>query len=206
MPPEQPSPFPVRGVPTSAADISFPREKPRWLALSLSYRIVRILKAILGERRLVRLFLNLHWIAWRFSYELTHELIGKPFRNHTYCTSREVLERWVPAGSSILDIGCGTGRLCQLAAPIASRVLGVDYDSGLIGEANRENPFPHVEFRVADVTDDFVDERFDVVLLVAVLEHIQDVDEILSSIRAISPRLIVEVPDFDADPFEPGAA
>ena len=42
-------------------------------------------------------------------------------------------------------------------------------------------------------------EEFDLALLVAVLEHIQDVDQLLGDIRRIARRLIVEVPDFEAD-------
>jgi SAM-dependent methyltransferase len=99
----------------------------------------------------------------------------------------------------VLDIGCGAGRLCRLAAPFASHVVGIDYDPALVERARLDTAAPNVEFRVGDVTTAFPHERFDVALLVAVLEHIQDVDALLTAIARVAPRLIVEVPDFEAE-------
>jgi SAM-dependent methyltransferase len=193
--------FPARGFPRTEIDIAFPRRKPRWITLAVTYRLVNLLRRIVGERRLLRLFLNANWICWRFSYELSSELYGGAFRNTTYCVSDDLLAKWIPAGGSVVDIGCGTGRLCHMAGRYANRVVGIDYDRTLIAQATRENTSSHIDFRVGDVTTALPGEQFDVALLVAVLEHIQDVDSLLQSIRTVASRLIVEVPDFDADPL-----
>lgn len=194
-----PPPFPALGQPKTERDISFPRQKPRWITLAVAYRVMWLVRRVFGHRRALRFFLNANWICWRFSYELSMELFGPAFRNTTYGVSDELLNQWIPPGGAVVDIGCGTGRLCQLAARYAGRVVGVDYDETLISQARRENTTPNIEFRVGDVTSALLNERFDLAMLVAVLEHIEDVDTLLRSIRNIAPTLVVEVPDFEAD-------
>jgi SAM-dependent methyltransferase len=192
-------PFPVHGPAASERDISFPRPKPRWLTLSVAYRVMHLARRLFGDRRVLRFMLNANWIFWRFSYETIVEYYGSDFCNTTYCLSSDLLRSLIPPGGSVLDIGCGGGRVCQLAAPVAGRVVGIDYDPRNIGIANAENRHAHVEYRLGDVTSVLPGERFDLAVLVAVLEHIEDVDGLLSQIHRVAPRLVVEVPDFDAD-------
>jgi len=57
-------------------------------------------------------------------------------------------------GKGVLDLGCGWGRLSLLLAAAARRVVGVDRDSALIGEARERAAaagLDNVEFLVADV-------------------------------------------------------
>src|SRR5437588_8434549 len=202
MPPgrvtEEP-PFPLRGIPGTERDISFSREKPRWLTLAVSYRFMRLARRMFGDRRVLRFVLNANWIFWRFSYEISMDQFGSAFRNTTYGVSDAMLREWIPEGGSAVDVGCGDGRLCQLASRYARRVVGIDYDPSVIGKARAENTRSNVEFRIGNVTTALPGEEFDLALLVAVLEHIQDVDRLLGDIRRIARRLIVEVPDFEAD-------
>lgn len=193
--------FPSHGPSPSERDISFPRQKPRWFALSVGYRFMRLMRWALGDRKALRFFLNVNWMFWRFSYETIVEYYGGAFTNTTYSVTSDLLRQLIPAGGSVIDIGCGGGRLCQLAAPFAQRVLGIDYDPRNIAIATSENTQPHVEFRLGDVNAVLPGERFDLALLVAVLEHIEDVDHLLGQIHRVSSRLVVEVPDFDADPL-----
>jgi SAM-dependent methyltransferase len=191
--------FPSHGAAPSERDISFPRKKSRWLALSVGYRLMRLTRWVFGDRRALRWFLNANWIFWRFSFETTVEYYGGEFSNTTYSTSSDLIRSLLPPGGSVIDIGCGGGRLCQLAAPHAGRVLGIDYDPRNLAIARAENTHAHVEFRLGDVTSVLPGEQFDLALLVAVLEHIEDVDQLLTQIHTVSRRLVVEVPDFDAD-------
>jgi ubiquinone/menaquinone biosynthesis C-methylase UbiE len=55
-------------------------------------------------------------------------------------------------GKRVLEVGCGDGRMTQLYAPRAAKVLGIDEDSEAIAEARRSLPSElksHVRFRVA---------------------------------------------------------
>ena len=76
---------------------------------------------------------------------------------------RHVLER-VPAasGTSVIDIGCGAGRFCRMAADRGMRVAGIDATGPLI-EIARER-VPDGDFRVGDMEElPWEDDSFDVV-------------------------------------------
>jgi SAM-dependent methyltransferase len=76
---------------------------------------------------------------------------------------RHVLER-VPAtsGTSVVDIGCGAGRFCRMAADRGMRVAGIDATGPLV-EIARER-VPDGDFRVGDMEDlPWEDDSFDVV-------------------------------------------
>jgi SAM-dependent methyltransferase len=196
-----PPPFPAHPAVQSERDLSFARPKPRWFALSVAYRVMRAARGLFGDRRVLRWLLNTHWLLWRFSFETTVEHYGGAFPNATFCLSDELLGTIIPPGGSVLDIGCGGGRVSQLAAKYAGRVVGIDYDAHNIGVAKAANRYPHVEYRLGDVTAVLPGERFDVAVLVAILEHIEDADGLLRQIHRVAPRLVVEVPDFDQDVF-----
>lgn len=75
-----------------------------------------------------------------------------------------VIGRWVPlAGASLLDWGCGIGRVAAALAPRAGDILGVDLSAGMIAEARRRCAgLANVRFRVTDggplhLTDGSVD-------------------------------------------------
>ena len=183
-------------------ELSFPRTKPRWMALSIAYRIVTLMRLTIGHERALRLMLNLHWITWRLAYELTNTFFGGGFVNETYGVSAAGLARYVPAGGRVIDIGCGAGRLAHLMPP-GVHFLGFDRDADRIAQAQREfagNPL--VAFRCHDLTATWPEDAVgDVALLVGVLEHVDDADALLRKLHQVAPTLIVEVPDLDASPL-----
>ena len=73
---------------------------------------------------------------------------------------------------SAIEIGCATGELIA-ALPVQSggRKVGMDISAGNIAAARVR--FPDVEFRCGDFRDG-PDERFDVVVMSDVLEHVPD--------------------------------
>lgn len=192
-------PFPSAGMPRGGHDLDLPRAKRRSLAVSVGYRVFRLTRRLFGDRRMTALYLDAAWLLRRFAYEISYERFGASFLNSTHAISPEVLERWVSRGSSVVDIGCGYGRLCRLVAPYARRVVGIDRDPVRIDIA-KSMPSPgHIEYRVSDVTRELGQESYDVAMLVHVLEHVDDVDHLLREIGQMARVLIVEVPDFDAD-------
>lgn len=63
-------------------------------------------------------------------------------------------------GASVLDIGCGVGRIASLLDDRGFDVTGIDASEPLVAKA--ESLFPDIEFRVADITDtDLPSETFD---------------------------------------------
>lgn len=84
------------------------------------------------------------------------------------------LFRWIvgqiPNGvSSVLDAGCGRGaflRFLRKNMGTTSRLVGIDYSSN--------NPDSGIEYRQGDITKLPKEDRFDVVVSLAVIEHVAD--------------------------------
>jgi 2-polyprenyl-3-methyl-5-hydroxy-6-metoxy-1,4-benzoquinol methylase len=96
---------------------------------------------------------------------------------------------------SILDVGCGDGRLLHEAARYAARASGVDLSERAVGFAKLFNP--DADIRCEDVAN--LTDSYEVVTLIEVLEHIPD-EETPGFLAAVSARLapngllIVSVP------------
>lgn len=89
---------------------------------------------------------------------------------------------------SILDIGCGDGRLTReihLRFPQAIAV-GVDFSARAITLASAMNQdLPGIDFRNVDITQTDIPEKYDSAVLMEVLEHIpiEAADQFLFSVR-----------------------
>jgi 2-polyprenyl-3-methyl-5-hydroxy-6-metoxy-1,4-benzoquinol methylase len=79
------------------------------------------------------------------------------------------------ARKTVLDVGCGTGMLVRgVAAQGASRVIGLDYAEPAIQEA-KSIPYPdNVEFVTADIMSWSPPVRFDVIVTLGTMEHLDD--------------------------------
>lgn len=95
---------------------------------------------------------------------------------------------------TVLDVGCGVGRLCRAIARHDRRVVGIDFSPGMIRRAEA-GLFPAgVSFVCGDfMTADFHDE-FDCVISSAAMHHMP-VEESFDRLRALvrpGGRLIVQ--------------
>ena len=112
----------------------------------------------------------------------------------------------IASGSSVLDIGCGTGddvlALAELVGP-NGKVIGLDNSKSMIEKANqrsKQKQFP-VQFRVGDIHKlDLADNTFDGCRADRVFMHLHDRQQALSEmIRVTRPggRIVVIDPDWD---------
>lgn len=77
----------------------------------------------------------------------------------------------VPAGASLLDVGCGPGAFAAFALDRGLRVTGIDADRRAVATA--AEAVPGADFRVGDAHQlDLPDDSFDVVACVQVLAHV----------------------------------
>src|SRR3954453_8029695 len=178
-----------------------PRRKRRSVAISLLYRLTRLARAIGLEAAAHRFFLFGAWVFWRLAYEFSAARIGPDFENAARGITAEFLRRHVPPGGVVLDFGCGGGRLSRLAASFSAHVYGVDQSAANIEAAKRAGVPANVEYTLGDGRDVLAARHYDVVLLVHVLEHIDDGDALLRTMRDRAARIVVEVPNFEADPL-----
>ena len=67
------------------------------------------------------------------------------------------------APGSVLDAGCGTGRVARELAVRGIDVVGIDVDPSMIESARRRSP--ELEWHIVDLADVDLDRRFDVVVM-----------------------------------------
>ena len=84
-------------------------------------------------------------------------------------------EKYLAPNVSILDIGCGTGRLYQFFAKFQDLVdyVGLDQSVGQLAESRKE--YPNNKYVQAEMTSlPFENESFDLVFCIATLHHLPD--------------------------------
>ena len=106
-------------------------------------------------------------------------------------------------GRSLLDVGCGAGRLAIMSAHEADRVTAFDFSGAAIAiaELNATCAGRQISFEVADIHGfcERSDETFDVVTMLGVLEHVEDPVRSLRDISSVmrdGGTLVVSCPNF----------
>lgn len=92
----------------------------------------------------------------------------------------------VPANSRVLDLGAADGSVARLLADMGCRVWGVEVDPAA-AEAARQVCEDIVvgDLNQLDLATTFPDQRFDVVLMLDVLEHLVEPARVLSGVTAV---------------------
>ncbi len=89
---------------------------------------------------------------------------------------RQVTVDFIPERSSVLDIACGTGQLCQeLRDQKHCRVVGLDLSIRMLEFARKTNPFQDVTFVHEDATDlhAFGDKSFDYATMLMLMHELK---------------------------------
>jgi SAM-dependent methyltransferase len=116
---------------------------------------------------------------------------------HTKLEFDDVLALLAPkTGETILDAGCGTGRYIPALIQAGARVVGVDFSSRMLAEAQNKNP--GVEFHLADLFEflPFIDGQFDAILCTQVAQHLRRLGLVMQEFyRVLKPngRVIVSI-------------
>ena len=92
-----------------------------------------------------------------------------------------------PAGLSVLDLGCGTGRHSLWMAEAGAAVTAVDFSAAMMAEARRKPGGPAVRFLRHDLDQPlpFLRETFDLAVSGLVLEHLRDLDLFFHETRRV---------------------
>lgn len=100
---------------------------------------------------------------------------------------------------NVLDIGCGNGELAFDVAKKAKNVVAVDIDPEKIDAAKTKHVGQNIKYKIADATKDLNEEKYDVIMLSNVLEHIENRVEFLEKIKPLADKFLIRVPTFDRD-------
>lgn len=107
----------------------------------------------------------------RMNIESFNSESGQERYNVDYITPAEeyLLDKYIPKGSKVLVLGCGTGRLPKYLKEKGCYVVGVDLAPNLIKIARKK--YPSIKFYVDDmstlkkVTKDYRREYFDIIYI-----------------------------------------
>jgi ubiquinone/menaquinone biosynthesis C-methylase UbiE len=114
-----------------------------------------------------------HWSA---TYDVDRNLT----RDLDQAVTRETLAHL--RCTSVLEIGCGTGKNTALLAAIGQKVLALDFSEGMIERARKKLSPDNVIFAVADITRKWPceDQSVDLIVCNLVLEHIKNLSWVFS--------------------------
>ena len=96
----------------------------------------------------------------------------------------------IPEGSSVLEVGSGTGDLLAKLKP--ARGLGLDFSPEMTAAAKKRHPA--LDFRTADIEAPGPEEKFDYVIMQDLLGHLDDIwlaFRNLSRVTASETRVVI---------------
>jgi ubiquinone/menaquinone biosynthesis C-methylase UbiE len=110
--------------------------------------------------------------------------------------ARQVAFDLIDEGSSVLDIGCGTGLLCiALRERKNCRVVGIDLSLRMLEFARKTSPFPDVTFVHEDATDlsAYSDRSFDYATLLMLIHELPKPQQVrvLDEALRVAGRIII---------------
>lgn len=148
----------------------------------------------------IKFLLQIH----TYSYKIVSFLVKKLEKNYLHPKHRimnyhQFFINNIKKGDKVLDLGCGNGALTYDLGEKASSVVGIDLNEKNIQTARREYGRENIKYIIGDITRDFSNQRFDVIILSNVLEHIKNRLAFLESIRPLAPKIIIRVPMINRD-------
>lgn len=109
------------------------------------------------------------------------------------------LQKEIPAGGRVLDVGCGNGVISRHLGQFGFDVLGIDISQKTIDVARSKNKLPNVRFEAISAEQLTAQgERYDAVICSEVLEHLDHPENLLKVIHESlkdNGLLVVTVPN-----------
>jgi 2-polyprenyl-3-methyl-5-hydroxy-6-metoxy-1,4-benzoquinol methylase len=121
---------------------------------------------------------------------------------HRHLNYHDFFVQRIQSSQHVLDIGCGIGAVAfDIAQKAGAQVVGIDFSERNILQARAMYAHPSVEYRIGDALQELPGERFNVVILSNVLEHLPERGDFLRKVQqVIKPEyILIRVPLFERD-------
>ncbi len=169
---------------------------PRLLAGPVRFWL-SVVAADPDPRRAARELLELEAATRRQLDAAAIRLDGGVHAKHRLTGYHDFFVERVREGERVLDVGCGKGELAHdLVVRAGAEVVGIDNDPDHLAFARERFRHERLRFVAGTAPADLPGERFDVVVLSNVLEHVADRPGLLRELAASArPRVVlVRVP------------
>lgn len=127
-----------------------------------------------------------------------HGWLYRTFIDPAMVPIRELVREWVPSGSSVVDMGCGTGAQLFALRDRIVRGLGIDSSPAQINQAIRRAArlqCEHIDFWTSDATrlESIRDGEFDIAMTSMVIHEMpEDIRiPVLTEMRRIARQLVL---------------
>lgn len=96
--------------------------------------------------------------------------------------------------NTVLDLGCGEGFVEKYLVKkgFKGKILGIDMNGQAISEAKKRNP--KLKFIKTDISNIKLRRRFDLVLMLEVLEHFERPQRAILAAKRLGKRIMISVP------------
>lgn len=166
---------------------------------SVVYRTAECAYALLPKKAVLKFYCYMAYlfraIAWRLAFKYFASDMVKYRGDLTGFITSNIGEN-----DSVIDIGCAVGNLTRVIAGKAKKVVAIDIDSTYLDRIDRKDPvYRNTTFIREDIIDFNSREKFDVAVLVHVIEHMSNGEAVLRKIASLASKIIIETPDEEAD-------
>ena len=110
--------------------------------------------------------------------------------------AEERILQLIPSGASVLDLGCGSGRLlAELQRRGHARLVGGEVAQEKILSAAARG-IDVIDYDLNQGLPAFVDQQFDVIVFSATLQAVAKVEEIFDEMLRVGKRVVISFPNF----------
>lgn len=158
---------------------------------------------------IIKLILRLHNFFYRLSGIFSIKVEAGIHPKHRLMNYHKFFTDNIDQNDTVLDVGCGNGFLTFDIAKKAKKVVGIDLNEENIRFAKEKFPAFNIKYLIGNITKDIPNEKYDVIVLSNVLEHIENRIEFLDRIRRLAPvrnasdagrpKILIRVPMINRD-------
>ena len=150
-------------------------------------------------RNLAKLALRLHNFSYKLATRLAIRAEDGLHPKHRLMNYHKFFVDNVSPEDTVLDIGCGNGALTFDVAKKAKRIIGIDLSKKNIKIAKEKFSRENIEYIQGDILKSLPDEKFDVIILSNILEHIPNRIEFLENLKNKAQKFLIREPMINRD-------
>lgn len=167
--------------------------------MKIKTNLLNIARKTFIRKGFLSMFISLNNFSYKWAKVFASD--GENHPKHKILNYDQFYIENVAPGDVVIDVGCSNGHLSNSVSSKAKKVVGIDISKKNIETARKKNKNDNIEYILGDATEYEFNEKFDVILLSNVLEHIENRVVFLEKLHKLSDKIILRVPMVDRDWF-----